>query len=322
MNLIVRLPNWIGDVCMALPALQALDASGVSLHLIGKRWASDLLAAHHWPVTSVPKSLMAGAAILRSLPVDSSRRGLLFTNSLSSAAAFRLAGIAALGHRGDGRSLLLGRGLSRPAGLHEVEVFWRLACAAADWLGVPALPGHAPAALGLRLTPEHQASALAALRQAGIEAPASRLVVLGPLSVGTTDGQSKRWPGFAELARQLTDQGIVTLTCPGPGEEEAAKAAAPSAIALPALGLGAYAALCRLAGLTVANDSGPMHLAAAVGAPVIGLFGPSSPKRTSPWGSQSTWLGGDGVWPDLPTVVAQVERQVLRSASGEKAGSG
>ena len=322
MNLIVRLPNWIGDVCMALPALQALDASGVSLHLIGKRWASDLLAAHHWPVTSMPKSLMAGAAILRSLPVDSSRRGLLFTNSLSSAAAFRLAGIAALGHRGDGRSLLLGRGLSRPAGLHEVEVFWRLACAAADWLGLPALPGHAPAALGLRLTPEHQASALAALRQAGIEAPASRLVVLGPLSVGTTDGQSKRWPGFAELARQLTDQGIVTLTCPGPGEEEAAKAAAPSAIALPALGLGAYAALCRLAGLTVANDSGPMHLAAAVGAPVIGLFGPSSPKRTSPWGSQSTWLGGDGVWPDLPTVVAQVERQVLRSASGEKAGSG
>jgi heptosyltransferase-2 len=332
MNLIVRLPNWIGDVCMALPALQALDASGVRLHLIGKRWAADLLAAHHWPVTSLPKSLMAGAAVLRSLPTDSlptdsplihsSRRGLLLTNSLSSAAAFRLAGIAALGHRGDGRSLLLGRGLSRPTGLHEVEVFWRLACAAADWIGLPALPGHAPAALGLRTTPEHQASALAALRQAGIEAPASRLVVLGPLSVGTAHGQSKRWPGFAELARQLTDQGIVTLTCPGPGEEEAAKAAAPSAIALPALGLGAYAALCRLASLTVANDSGPMHLAAAVGAPVIGLFGPSSPKRTSPWGSQSTWLGGDGVWPDLPTVMAQVERQMLRSDSGEKAGSG
>ncbi len=322
MNLIVRLPNWIGDVCMALPALQALDSGGARLHLIGKGWAADLLAAHQWPVTPMPKSLMAGAAMLRSLPVDSlpvnsPRRGLLLTNSLSSAAAFRFAGIAALGHRGDGRSLLLGRGLPRPTGLHEVEVFWRLACAAADWIGLPALPRPAPASLGLRLTPEHQASALAALRQAGIQGPPNRLIVLGPLSVGTTGGQSKRWSGFAELARQLSDRGIVTLTCPGPGEEAQAMAAAPCAIALPGLGLGAYAALCRLAGLTVANDSGPMHLAAAVDAPVIGIFGPSSPARTRPWGGQSTCLGGDGVWPDLATVMAQVDRRMVRSGSGE-----
>lgn len=314
MNLIVRLPNWIGDVCMALPALSALEASGARLHLIGKRWAADLLAAHHWPVTSTPKSLMASAAILRSLPTDSPlihspRRGLLLTNSLSSAAAFRLAGIAALGHRGDGRSLLLGRGLPRPTGLHEVEVFWRLAREASDWNGLPALPERPPASLGLRLNPAHESSALTALRQAGIQDSPDRLVVLGPLSIGTTDGQSKRWPGFAELARQLADRGIVTLTCPGPGEEDAAMAAAPSAIRLPGLGLGAYAALCRLAGLTVANDSGPMHLAAAVDAPVIGIFGPSSPKRTRPWGSRSSWLGGDGVWPDLATVMARVEQE-------------
>ena len=322
MNLIVRLPNWIGDVCMALPALSALEASGARLHLIGKRWAADLLAAHHWPVTSLPKSLMAGTAILRSLPTDSlptdsplihsSRRGLLLTNSLSSAAAFRLAGIAALGHRGDGRSLLLGRGLPRPTGLHEVEVFWRLAREATDWIGLPALPERPPASLGLRLSSAHEASALAALRQAGIKDSPDRLVVLGPLSVGTTDGQSKRWPGFAELARQLADRGIVTLTCPGPGEEDAAMAAAPSAILLPGLGLGAYAALCRLTGLTVANDSGPMHLAAAVDAPVIGIFGPSSPKRTRPWGSRSSWLGGDGAWPDLATVMARIERETSR----------
>ncbi len=341
MNLIVRLPNWIGDVCMALPALQALDVGGARLHLIGKGWAADLLAAHHWPVTPMPKSRMAGAALLRSLPIDSPpmnsprmnssrmnssrmnssrmnspRRGLLLTNSLSSAAAFRFAGIAALGHRGDGRSLLLGRSLSRPTGLHEVEVFWRLACEAAGWIGLPALPRHAPALLGLQLTPQHQASALAALQQAGIEGPPNRFIVLGPLSVGTTGGQSKRWTGFAELAGQLSERGIVTLTCPGPGEEAQAMAAAPSAIALPGLGLGAYAALCRLASLTIANDSGPMHLAAAVDAPVIGIFGPSSPARTRPWGGQSTWLGGDGAWPDLATVMAQVDRRMLRSGSG------
>jgi heptosyltransferase-2 len=332
MNLIVRLPNWIGDVCMALPALRALDAGGARLHLIGKAWAADLLAAHHWPITPMPKALLAGAARLRSLPIDSvpieslpknappmnsPRRGLLLTNSLSSAAAFRLAGVAALGHRGDGRSLLLGRSLPRPSGLHEVEVFWRLACEAADWIGLPALPKGAPASLGLQLTPEHQASALAALRQAGIEGPPNRLIVLGPLSVGTTGGQSKRWSGFAELARQLADRGIVTVTCPGPGEEAAVMTAAPCAIPLPGLGLGAYAALCRLASLTVANDSGPMHLAAAVDAPVIGIFGPSRPARTRPWGAQSTWLGGDGVWPDLDTVMVQVDRRMVRPGSGE-----
>jgi hypothetical protein len=60
-----------------------------------------------------------------------------------------------------------------------------------------------------------------------------------------------------------------------------------------------------------------MHLAAAVDAPVIGVFGPSSPKRTRPWGSQSAWLGGDGVWPDLPMVMAQVERRMMRSDPGE-----
>jgi heptosyltransferase-2 len=90
-------------------------------------------------------------------------------------------------------------------------------------------------------------------------------------------------------------------------------AAAPSAILLPGLGLGAYAAMCRLTGLTVANDSGPMHLAAAVDAPVIGIFGPSSPKRTRPWGSRSSWLGGDGAWPDLATVMARIERETSRS---------
>ena len=143
------------------------------------------------------------------------------------------------------------------------------------------------------------------------------MIVLGPLSVGTTGGQSKRWSGFAELARQLADRGIVTVTCPGPGEEAAVMTAAPCAIPLPGLGLGAYAALCRLASLTVANDSGPMHLAAAVDAPVIGIFGPSRPARTRPWGAQSIWLGGDGVWPDLDTVMAQVDRRMVRSGSGE-----
>ena len=68
------------------------------------------------------------------------------------------------------------------------------------------------------------------------------------------------------------------------------------------LGLGAYAAVCADARVTVANDSGPMHLAAAVDAPVLGVFGPGDPRRTRPWGPRAHWLGGDGAWPSAKAV--------------------
>jgi heptosyltransferase-2 len=299
--LLVRLPNWGGDLCMALPALSALEARGVALRPAGQRWAADLLAGHGWPVLRLPAGIRAAAGALR--PVGA-RRGLLLTNSLSSAAAFRLAGVAALGHRQDGRSLLLGRGIARPgAGLHEVEVFWRLARETAEWLALPALPGSPPARLGLRLAPAHVAAADDALRGAGIGA-APGFVLIAPLAAGTIGGKSKVWPGFAELARGMAADGIRMVCCPGPGEESAAREAAPDAAHLTGLGLGVYAALCARARLTIANDSGPMHLAAAVDAPVLGVFGPGEPARSGPWGPSARAIGGRGRWPDVKTVAA------------------
>ena len=44
-ELVLRLPNWVGDVCMALPALSALEACGLALRPVGARWAADLAAA-------------------------------------------------------------------------------------------------------------------------------------------------------------------------------------------------------------------------------------------------------------------------------------
>jgi heptosyltransferase-2 len=320
--LLVRLPNWVGDVCMALPALCALEARGLSLHLAGRAWAVDLLGGHPWPVLRLPQGLRAAAAALR--PVGASR-GLLFTNSLSSAAAFRMAGVAALGYRNEGRSPLLGRAVARTAGHHEVDVFWRLARETVEWLGLPALPPAPPARLGLRIAIAHAEAADAALRAVGLsvradpDAPAragadaggpvdDRFLVLAPLAAGTTGGRSKAWPGFAALSRELAAAGLRTVCCPGPGEEAAARAAAPEAIQLPGLGLGAYAALCARAGLTVANDSGPMHLAAAAGAPVLGVFGPGDPARTRPWGPGARWIGGNGDWPTVEAVASEVMR--------------
>ena len=266
----VRLPNWVGDVCMALPALRALEAAGAAPHVAGRGWSADLLAGHGWPVIRLPSGLRAGAAALRAAGTGSGRRrGLLLTNSLSSAATFRLAGVAALGHRADGRSWLLGRGIGRPRGGHEVEVFWRLATEAAAWIGLPALPAAPPASLGLRPTDVHRTAARAALEAAGLAG--TRFAIVAPLAAGTAGGRPKTWPGFADLEAGLRAAGLATVVCPGPGEDAAARAAVPAAVVLPGLGLGAYAALCADAAVTVANDSGPMHLAAAVDAPVIML---------------------------------------------------
>lgn len=291
--LLVRLPNWVGDACMALPALRALEAAGFAPVLAGRGWAADLFAGHGWPVIRLPAGMPAQVAALREA---GPRHGLLLTNSLSSAAAFRLAGVRALGHRNECRGPLLGRSIAKPVAGHEVETFWRLAAETARWLGAPTPPAAPPPRLGLALAARHEAEADGALRAAGL-ADGDPFVVLAPLAAGTVRGRPKAWPGFAALDRRLAGAGVTAICCPGPGESQAARDAVPSARSLDGVGLGAYAALCRRARITVANDSGPMHLAAAVDAPVLGVFGPSEPARTRPWSPDARYVGGDGRWP-------------------------
>jgi heptosyltransferase II len=302
MRLLVRLPNWVGDACMALPALRALADAGAALQLAGKGWAGDLLAGHGWPVLRLVGRLRADAAAIRATGI---RDGLLLTNSLSSAAALRFGGVSALGHANEGRSPLLGHAIGRPVTGHEVEAFWRLAREWARWRGLPALAADPPPRLGLLSAASHVVQADQALVRGGIAG--ARFVALAPLATGSVGGRSKVWPDFARLCRTLADRGIRTVCCPGPGEEAAAMAAVPHAVHLHGLGLGAYAAVCRRAALVVANDSGPMHLAAAVDAPVLGVFGVGDPGRTRPWGPAARWVGAADRWPSLDRVLEAID---------------
>lgn len=101
---------------------------------------------------------------------------------------------------------------------------------------------------------------------------------------------NKRWPPdrFGEIARLLRDRhGLAPVVLWGPGEEALAHAVVAAsdgaASAAPATGLHDLIALARGARLMVSGDTGPLHIASAVGIPAVALFGPTDPARNGPW---------------------------------------
>lgn len=304
--LIVRLRNWVGDVVLAVPMLQRLADAGFDLQLLGKGWAGDLLAGHGWPVHKLPASTRERVALLRQLKQAAQAAGaqtvqaLCLPDSFSSALEFRLAGLPALGHAWEGRRLLLAQAVPRPQGVHELDVYWRLG---------NALLGQAaplPQTIGLRLAPQHLDQARSLRETHGL--PPDSLFIC-PFAGGTWNQQDKTWPAFADfVAQELASLGRPVAVCPGPGEEEAiARQHFPQARLLAGVGLGAYAALLRDAALMLSNDTGPGHLAAAVGTPLISVMGPSDPRLWHPWGPAVQVLGGHGTWPARPRVQQAVE---------------
>ena len=300
--LVVRLRNWVGDVTLGLPMLQRLADAGYALALVGKGWAADLLAGHGWPVQALPKTLAERVRLLRGLGRSAARdggiRALCLPDSFSSALEFRLAGLPALGHAWEGRRLLLARALPRPRGVHELEVYWRLGSAL---LGEDA---PLPAAVQLRLAERHLDQAAALRRTHGVE---PGCIFICPFAGGTWNQQDKTWPAFADFAAlRLRAFGRQIVVCPGPGEEAIAQQQFAGALMLPGVGLGAYAALLRDAAVMVSNDTGPGHMAAAVGTPLVSVMGPSDPTLWRPWGPRVQMLGGDGAWPGAEAVAAAV----------------
>jgi heptosyltransferase-1 len=110
---------------------------------------------------------------------------------------------------------------------------------------------------------------------------------------------AKCWPleRYAEVARALAAHGLRALINFGPGEEQLARKAehisndggARIATAL-SPSLSELVALCRRARLCIGGDTGPVHLAAALGVPVVALYGPTDPARTGPLGSRAIVL--------------------------------
>jgi len=288
---------------MSLPCLEALLQTGLPVTVCGRPWARALLSAYplHAFVSMQSSWWKNAQAIRQQRRVGVRSLGLLLPDSLSSALTFCLAGVASAGYRDDGRSLLLRWPVRKPAQpLHAVESWYFLTYQALSaWQQAPGavVP---PAQLGLRLSEPHHAQAQALLAESGLHT--RPFVLIAPTATGLHRGQRKVWPAFDALTRRLQAHGVSVAMCPPPAEVQAARINAPTALCLPSLGLGAFAALAQRAALVVCNDSGVSHLAAAVQARQLTLFGVTDAARTGPWSAQAVCLGKAGHWPALETV--------------------
>ena len=135
-------------------------------------------------------------------------------------------------------------------------------------------------------------------------------VLLCPGATGTHHRQTKTWSGFGGLCDQLLARGLRVLACPGPGERVYVQSTLPHARLLPDCDVATFAALLARARIVIANDSGPSHLAAAVGALLITVFGATEPQRTRPWSPRARIVGENKLWPSLADVTAAVEQML------------
>jgi heptosyltransferase II len=288
MNIAVFLPNWVGDVVMATPALRALRQRfpDACITAVGKPYVAGVLDGSPW-FDALALLDRAGPWRARWPAVAWRLRGaridlaVLFANTFRAALVAWLAGCRRrIGFNRHGRGVLLTDRLEfarDPAGRLRpspiLDDYNRLAAAAGC-----ANPGHR---LELFTTADDERGADAVW--AKFDLIAKREVVC--LNPGAAFGASKHWPAesFARLAQRLVDgrECKVLVLC-GPAERDlarqiAALAARPGVVTLAdeALALGLTKALVRRAALLVTTDSGPRHFAAAFDRPVVTLFGPT-----------------------------------------------
>lgn len=310
---LVRLPNHVGDACMALPALRLLAESGCTPALVGKPWAGELFAGQGWRFDPIEGRLLRDMARIRALAnnLGPQPRGVLMPNSIGSALLFRTAGVRSAGLATDGRSLFLDAVIAEPAPMHEVERFWRVAQGALAAWGIQPALSTPPATLGLKLATRHEAAARRLI--ADHQLP-SRFALLAPIATGLHHGKIKHWADFSTLVPVLRERGIEPVAMPPANESDATRAALPGAKILPPASLGTYAALAARASVVIANDSGVSHVAAAVGAPQVTIFGVTDRQRTGPWNPRAVGVGAADAWPQPNEVIAAIDQALKISA--------
>jgi heptosyltransferase II len=293
--LLVRATNWLGDAVMTTPALAAVREGfpDARIVLLARPLVAELFR-HHPDVDEVMIYERPGRheGALGRLRLAGELRRRRFDGALLLQNAFDAALIAFLGriperagYPTDGRRILLTVPVPlTPAILerHEVEYYLCLL----DGLGIPR---PVPAVLKLTVTEEEREAMATRLASLGIERDAP-VVTINP---GATYGSAKRWypDRFAAVAEALSGEWSARVVVVGSTAEAPLAGEIEAATRNPLVNLAGKTtvrelmALLSLSSFLVTNDSGPMHIGAALGVPLVAIFGPTDWRRTSPWSS-------------------------------------
>lgn len=281
MKILVKAANWLGDAVMSLPTLRSLRemVPRARVTVLTKPAFADLYAGAPYVDEVLPHERGGVGRWMRS--VRALRKGrydlaLLLPRSFSSALLVWSARIPRrVGYGGEGRAALLTDALPRP-GRREHRVLYYHALLGAL--------GEAPAVRPPKLEPRPEAE-----EWARREMPGGPWIGINP---GATYGVAKQWfpEKYVELGRRLGRRGRLVVVG-GPAEAELGERVARETGAIDLSGRTSVsqlaAAIARCA-LFVTNDTGPMHVADAVGVPIVAVFGPTDWVTTPPFGKKHT----------------------------------
>jgi heptosyltransferase-2 len=295
MKILVRAPNWVGDAVMAIPALEAIRRMHArdEISILARPVVADLIFGQLFAnrVLSYDYRGKHGGWLGREKLVAELRKekfevAVLLQNAFEAAWLARRAGIPErIGYARDARGLLLTKAIRVPRvgeiPKHESHYYLEL-LRRAGWIET----SQPISTIRLMVTDAARAAAESALRAAGARESAWRCAI----APGASYGAAKCWPPerFALLAdRLISESGADVIFFGTPGEKEIAarirskmKSRVTSLVGQTSMrDLPALFACCSA---FIGNDSGAMHVAAAAGLPVIGIFGSTDPDATAP----------------------------------------
>jgi heptosyltransferase II len=308
-RVLVRLPDYLGEMTMAEPAVRTLADAGLAVVAFGRPWGSELLAG----VGVQVRTAGAGPETIAAYRREHAAWGVALRGSFSTAWRMRMAGLRVIGRRGNLRSFLLHRALPRRRPGHRIDEYLEVSHAALAAIGAAcqaASPSDGGATPLLRATADQVAEARGRLEAAGV---GKRFVVCCPTAGHTRRISFKLWPAFPEMIVELLAGGSEVVICPGRGETSWYEGIPPGVRVIEGVGVGCLLGIVSLATGVISNDTGTAHLAGAAGTPTLVVFGDTSPERYAARGTCVRHVGALGRWPSQ-TEASQAWRELVVGA--------
>lgn len=301
-RVVVRGTNWVGDAVMTVPALSELRRVLPRAHitLATRPWAEGIFrdASFLDDILIYDRPRRSPGAVLKQVREWRSRAfdlSILFQNAFEAAVIARLARVPLrVGYATDGRRPLLTHPLSLPSWRserHEVFYYLNIVSELERLLYGASNIDERETALALGVSEERKGDALRMLEDYGA-GRGQKLVALCP---GSTNSRAKRWPAewYAALAdRFVEDMHADVLLVGSQDEVEVSEEISRLMRHEPHVltgetDLAQLTAILSITDLIVTNDTGPAHIAAALGRPTLVIFGPTDPRTTRPFSTSA-----------------------------------